>query len=172
VGVIPAAAAFSLAVVTMLVGLVGVILPVLPGLVLIWLAALGYGLVEGFANMTLWTFAGITLMTAAGVSADIWLTQLGARLGGAKLKSQLAGLAGGAAGALVFLFFGGITAGLGAILGSIAGVLGAEYLRARNWEDALRAGGGWLLGWLASTVLQLILGVLIIALFVWQVLAR
>ena len=161
-------AAFSTAILVMLIGLVGIILPVLPGLILIWLAALGFAIVEHFARIDPWTFGVLTLLAIVGVSADVWMSQLGARLGGATTKSQLVGLLGGVIGALLFLVFGGISAGLGAFIGSIAGVLLAEYLRLKEWQPALRAGGGWLLGWLASTIFQLTMGGLMILLFVWQ----
>jgi len=160
--------AFSIAILVMFVGLVGVILPVVPGLALIWLGALGFAVVENFASIDLFSFIFLTLLAIVGVSADIWMTQLGARLGGATFRSQLVGLAGGVIGALLFAVLGGISAGLGAVLGSIAGVLGAEYYRSKNWEQALKSGGGWLLGWLASTCFQFVIGGLMIAIFLWQ----
>ncbi len=161
-------AAFTIAMMVMIIGLVGVILPVVPGLVLIWLGALGFAIAEKFASIDPLTFAFITIMTLIGVSADIWMTQLGGRLGGASFRSQLMGVAGGIIGALLFLVFGGISAGVGAIIGSIAGVFGAEWFRYRDWGRAIRSGAGWLLGWIASTLLQLTVGGLVIALFVWQ----
>jgi len=161
-------AAFAIAMMVMIIGLVGVILPVVPGLVLIWLGALGFAIAERFASIDPLTFALITIMIFIGVSADIWMTQLGARLGGASFRSQLMGVAGGIIGALLFLVFGGISAGLGAIIGSIAGVFGAEWVRFRDWGRAVRSGTGWLLGWIASTLLQLAVGGLVIALFLWQ----
>ena len=162
-------AAFSTAILLMLVGLIGIILPVLPGLVLVWLGALVYALVENFSSIDPWTFGALTLLLLVGVTADIWMSQLGAKLSGATLKSQLIGLVGGVVGAVACLIFGGLAAGVGAIIGSIAGVLLAEYLRLKDWGQALRAGGGWLAGWLASTLFQLTLGGVMIAIFVWQV---
>lgn len=46
------AAAFFIALAVMLVGVAGVLMPALPGIPLIWLAMLGYGLVEGFREMS------------------------------------------------------------------------------------------------------------------------
>jgi uncharacterized protein YqgC (DUF456 family) len=153
----------------MLIGLVGVILPVLPGLILVWIGILAYALVENFASIDPLTFAALTLLALVGISADIWMSQLGARLGGANWRSQLIGLAGGIVGAVIFLFFGGISVGLGALIGSVAGVFLGEYWRYQDWHKAFRSGGGWLLGWLASVVFQLIIGGTMIAVFVWQV---
>lgn len=162
-------AALTVALFVMLIGLVGVILPILPGLILVWLGALGYALVEGFDTIDPLTFVALTILAVVGISADIWMTQLGAKFGGASTRSQLLGLAGGLVGAIGFFFLGGVTAGIGALIGSVAGVFLGEYWRYADWNKALRSGAGWLLGWLASVILQFVIGGAMIALFVWQV---
>jgi uncharacterized protein YqgC (DUF456 family) len=162
-------AALTIALFVMLIGLVGVILPVLPGLVLVWFGILGYAVVEKFAAIDPLAFVFLTLLAAVGITADIWMTQLGAKLGGASWRSQLLGMAGGLAGAIAFFFLGGISAGLGALIGSVTGVLLGEYWRYEDSAKALRSGAGWLLGWLASMVFQFAIGGVMIAIFVWQV---
>ncbi len=178
------AAAFTAAVFLMLVGLLGVILPVIPGLVLVWVGALIFALVDKFSIIAPWTFIGLSVLAILGISAEIWMTQLGAKMGGATFKSQLVGLMGGILGALLIPLLGGlleallgpllggilagILAAFGAVIGSIIGVLGAEYYRLREWNQAFRAGCGWLLGWVASTLFQLFIGALMIILFLWQ----
>ena len=183
-GLLGEAAAFSAAVFLMLVGLLGVILPVIPGLVLVWLGALIFALADKFSTITPLTFIGLSALAIIGISAEIWMAQLGAKMGGATFKSQLVGLVGGVLGALLIPLIGslleallgpvlggilaGILAALGAVIGSILGVLGAEYYRLREWNQAFRAGCGWLLGWFASTVFQLFVGALMIVIFLWQ----
>lgn len=180
-------AAFTIAFFVMLVGLLGVILPVIPGLILIWLGALGFAIAEKFQSIGPLSFLALTLLAILGISADIWMTQLGARLGGAVLKSQLMGLAGGVVGALLGPtlgglaelvlgpvlgpVLGGILAALGAVIGSIVGVLAAEYRRLGDWHQAFRGGCGWLLGWLASIFFQFLIGGAMIAIFLWQAFA-
>ena len=183
-GLLGETAAFTVAVFLMLIGLLGVILPVIPGLILVWVGALIFAIVDKFSIITPWTFLGLSLLAILGISAEIWMTQLGAKMGGATFKSQLVGLVVGVFGALLIPLLGGllevllgpllggilagIFAALGAVIGSILGVLGAEYYRLREWNQALRAGCGWLLGWLASTLFQLFIGALMIILFLWQ----
>ena len=184
-GLLGETAALWVALFLMLVGLLGVILPIVPGLVLIWLGALVFAIVEGFSRISPLVFGFLTVLTIVGISAEIWMTQLGAKFGGATFKSQLAGLAGGVAGVLLVPLMGGvfevllgpilggilgvILAALGAVIGSIAGVLGAEYHRLKEWNPAFRAGCGWLLGWLVSVIFQFSVGVLMIGIFLWQV---
>ncbi|MBN1317117.1 MAG: DUF456 domain-containing protein [Anaerolineales bacterium] len=162
------AAVFTTVILVMLIGLLGIILPVLPGLVLIWLGVLVFAIYEGFRSIDPITFSVLTMLTIVGVSADLWMSQLGAKMGGARFKSQLAGLAGGILGALSMVFISRIGAGVGAIIGSIAGVLAAEYHYNKEWPAAIKAGAGWFLGWLASTIFQFVIGGIIFALFVWQ----
>lgn len=145
----------------MLVGLLGTVLPVLPGNVLILAGALIYAVVDRFQTVGWPTLAALAALTLLGAVADWWLSSVGARLGGASIWSILAGLTGGVVGLLLFSLPGGI-------VGAVLGVFLAELARLRDWRQALRAGGGWLAGWLASGVLRVAVALAMIAIFVWQ----
>jgi len=155
--------AFALTLVAMLVGLIGIVLPVIPGTVVIFLAALLYALFEGFQTVGWPTLVLLGLMTTVAVTADIWASSIGAKAGGASGWSVVAGLVGGLVGFIVFSLPGGL-------LGAILGVLLTEILRLGDWRQALKAGGGWALGWALATVVQLGLGLAMVAIFIWQVL--
>lgn len=146
----------------MLIGLLGTVLPVLPGTVLILLGALFYAVLDGFQSVGWPTLLVLALLTAVATTADIWVGGLGARAGGASGWSILAGLVGGFAGLVFFNL-------PGAIIGAILGVLILEIVRVRDWRKALKAGSGWAAGWLLSVLVQLGLGLVMIAIFVWQV---
>jgi hypothetical protein len=88
--------AFWLTLGVMVVGLVGTLVPVLPGVELIWLAALVYAIAERFATIDPLTFAALTALAAIGITANIWASHLGSRLGGASWQALLAGLGLGA----------------------------------------------------------------------------
>jgi uncharacterized protein YqgC (DUF456 family) len=156
--------ALILTLLVMLVGLVGIVLPVVPGTVLIFLAALGYALVEGFQAIGWPTLVVLGVLTVIATTADLWASSAGAKIGGASGWSVVAGLIGGLLGLIVLSL-------PGAILGAILGVLAVEIVRAKDWRQALKAGGGWAIGWALSTVLQLGIGLIMTAIFVWQVLA-
>jgi uncharacterized protein YqgC (DUF456 family) len=162
--------AFWIALVAMAVGLIGVILPVVPGVGFIWLVTLGYAIAERFATIDPITFAVLTVLGAIGVSADLWMSHLGARFGGASVWSLLAGLVLGAIGAIVGLVFLGVGAVPGAILGTVLGVILAEWYRRRDWREAFKVGGGWLIGCTLSGVVQFLIAVLMILIFIWQAL--
>lgn len=174
--------AFWIALAAMVVGLLGVILPIVPGVGFIWLVVLVYAIAEKFATIDPITFVVLTILGAAGTTADLWLSQLGARIGGASGWSLLAGLALGVLGAILALVLGVVGAALGlawlsigaipgAIVGAILGVFLVEWYQRKNWREAFKAGGGWLVGCTLSGGIQLIIAILMILIFVWQALA-
>jgi len=160
--------AFWLTLGVMLVGLVGTLVPILPGVELIWLAVLVYAIAERFASIDPLTFAVLTALAAIGMLANFWASQLGSRLGGASWQALLAGLGFGALGFIIGLFVGGIGAVPGGLIGSLTGILLVEYLRRRDWKGAARAGTGWLVGCLLSGFIQMTVGIVMILIFVWQ----
>lgn len=149
------------ALLVMLLGLLGTVLPVLPGAILIFLAALGYAILDGFRTVGWPTLAILGVLTLVASATDLWVGSVGAKMGGASGWSVAAGLLGGLVGFVVFSL-------PGSILGAVAGVLISELIRLKDWRQALKAGGGWALGWLLSVVLRVGVCVVMIAVFVWQ----
>jgi uncharacterized protein YqgC (DUF456 family) len=164
--------AFWVALAVMCIGLIGVLVPLVPGTALIWVAALVYALAEEFTLIDPISFAVLTLLGGLGLTADIWVSQAGGKIGGASWQSLLAGLGLGALGFFIGLFFGGIGALPAGMIGMLAGILLYEYSKQKDWKEAARAGVGWLAGCLFSGVVQLTLSLAMILIFVWQVMGR
>ncbi len=161
--------AFWLALIAMVVGLAGTVLPALPGIALIWIAAAIYAVAEGFATLTPVAFGVMTVLAAIGLVSDFFLTQAATRVSGASRKAALAGVVGGIIGFVLGSFIGGIGAAPGGIIGALGGVVAVEYLNRKNLRDAIRAGGGWLAGCLASRLAQFLIALAMVVIFVWQV---
>lgn len=151
----------AIALILMGLGLLGIVIPMMPGTILIFAAALAYAFFDGFQAVGWPTVIVLGLLALAATSADLWATGMGARAGGASGWSVLAGIAGGLIGMVVLSL-------PGAIAGALLGVVGVEVARVGDWRKALKAGGGWLAGWLVSAVLQLAIGLIMIAIFYWQ----
>jgi uncharacterized protein YqgC (DUF456 family) len=151
----------TVALIFMFIGLLSVLLPLVPGVTLIWFTALIYAIAEGFEKVDPITMVVLSLIALPGITADIWVSSLGAKVGGASLWSIVASLLGGVIGFLVFNV-------PGAIIGSLAGLMAVELLRAEDWRQALKASGGWVVGWLLSTAIQIAIGLIMIAIFWWQ----
>jgi uncharacterized protein len=113
----------------MAVGLIGTLLPLLPGLPIIWAAALVFGLAEGFDRPGAVAFTLITLVGVAGVSAGLILPHRRVAARGAPASTVAAGVVLGIVG-----FFAIPVVGL--VLGAVGGVLLAERARTGDWDVA------------------------------------
>lgn len=163
--------AFWVALAAMVIGLFGVFVPLVPDIAFIWLVILVYALAEGFATIGPFTFVVLTVLGALGFSAEYWMSQAGAKVGGASGWSLLVGVLTGALGLVVGLIFFGIGAIPGAIAGTLIGLVGSEWYRRRDWRTALRVVAGWLVGYLLSIGVEFSIGMAMILIFVWQALA-
>lgn len=152
-----AIAIWSLTALLMLTGLVGVIVPLLPGTTLILIGVIIHKLVLPL-DLSWLTVGFVALFWALSIVADILGTLLGTRwFGGTKW-----GMAGAGGGALVGVFFSLPALILGTVLGAVA----AEKLLARRTgRQSLKAGLGAATGFVLSTVARLGCAVAMIALF-------
>ena len=87
-------AIFGITLLLLLIGLFGLIVPIFPGLAVMWLSALGFGLVKGFSTLGIWMFVLITLLAIAGSLVDNLLTTVGSRQGGGSLVQHSDGRCG------------------------------------------------------------------------------
>ena len=118
--------------IAMFVGLVGSVLPALPGVTLIFISALVYAFFTGFEVVGGWVVALLGLFAALALVADFVGTSYGARRFGASNWGTAGGAIGGIVGALAGLLFLGIGSLFGLIICSVGGVFLGEYLRRRR----------------------------------------
>lgn len=150
-----------LTVLTMLVGLFGLIIPIFPGNVVMWLAALVYGLVFGFGRLGVLMFAIITLLMLAAVTADNVLMGAKAREKGAAWSSIILALLAGVIGTMIVPPIGGlIAAPLVLFL--------MELKRLGSADEAKAVVKALLIGWGLAFVVRFGLGVIMFALWgIW-----
>lgn len=154
-----------LTVLTMLVGLFGLIIPIFPGNVVMWLAALVYGLVFGFGRLGAIIFAIITLLMLVAVVADNVLMGAKAREKGADWGSIILALIAGVVGTMIFPPIGGL------IAAPLALYL-AELQRRRDAEEAMNVVKALLTGWGLAFVVRFGIGVVMLGLWgIWAYLA-
>src|SRR4030042_2918413 len=85
----------------MLVGMFGLVVPVFPGLVVMWLACLGYGVATSFhSTLGIILFIFLTVLMIVGSVVDNLLMGVGARRGGASWSTILVALLAGVIGTL------------------------------------------------------------------------
>ena len=143
----------------MLTGLFGLVIPVFPGLVIIWLAALAYGLAAGFGTLGGWMFVLITLLAIGGMLVDNVLMSAGAKKSGASWLGMAVALLGFSLGTLIVPVVGGL------VLGPLA-LFAFEYYRHRSRGRALDAVKGLAAGWGLSLLARFAIGVVMIVLWV------
>lgn len=157
------ASIFWITLVIMLVGLFGLIVPIFPGITVIWLAFLGYSLVTGFTRLG-WVLFGInTALFIIGVTIDNILMGAKAHKEGAAWSSLALGMLGGILGTIFFPPIGGI-------LAAPLVVLLLEYLRRRDINQALHTLRGLVIGWGASFIVRFFIGLVMIGVWLaWAV---
>ena len=146
---------------TMLFGLFGLIIPVFPGNVVMWLAALVYGLVFGFGRLGGIMFAIITVLMLIAAAADNVLMGAKAREKGADWGSIILALVAGIVGTLLIPPIGGL------IAAPLVLYL-AELQRRRDAEEAKKVVIALLTGWGMAFAVRFGLGVVMFALWgIW-----
>jgi uncharacterized protein YqgC (DUF456 family) len=155
--------AFWVTLVVMLLGLVLLIIPIFPGITVIWAAALIYGFVAGFDMLGIVVLVLITLGMIAGISADNILMGAGARSGGASWLTIIVALIAGIVGTILLPPVGGLIA-------IPLSIFLLELLRVREWRGAWRATRGLALGWGLSFLVRFGIGLVMIAIWLgWAI---
>lgn len=162
-GIFGEALLFAAIIVLMLVGLIGVIVPILPGIFLIWLGVFLYVWQTGFEVISLPLFLFLTLLVLVSGTSDMWLPYLGAQRKGAAKRSYLFATVGAIVGSFIVPI-------IGTIIGYVVGMFLGEYHKHGDRDTAVAVSWGGLKGWGIATVFQLVVGVIVIGVFVWQVL--
>jgi uncharacterized protein len=152
-------------VVVMGVGVIGAVVPGLPGTILIVTAIVIWGIAHGFAGLSI-PIAVAVLVLLGNMGVDLLATYLGARQAGASHWGQIGAIVGlflGILGLLPALPFGGPL--LGILIGPLLGAIVGEYLYRRDLNLAVKAGIGIVVGSLIGNVIQGILAIVAVAVF-------
>lgn len=138
-------------------GVVGTVLPALPGAALVWLGLLLAAWADGFARVSGWTVALLGLLAVATYPIDLVAAGLGARRMGASRWA----LAGAVVGALVGVLFG--LPGL--LLGPFVGAAAGEYWTVRDARRAGRVGAAAAVAFVLGTAAKLAVVAAMLGLF-------
>ncbi len=149
---------FAVTQIAMLVGLFGSLIPIFPGPFIMWLAALGYGVLSGFDSVGVVIFIMISVLMVGGGLVDNLFMGAGARKGGAAWGTIIVALIAGVVGTILLPPFGGI-------ITAPAAILLLEYLRLRDLNQAWQALRGLATGWGFSFVVRLGFGLVIMILW-------
>jgi uncharacterized protein YqgC (DUF456 family) len=142
----------------MVAGLLGMIIPFYPGLLIIWIGALLYGLIYGFGNVGIVLFVVITILGLIGSVIDNIITGLGAHHSGVPWLTILCtGLVG------FLLTFLNPLAGLAAV--PVVLFL-LEWRRLGEFSLAKSSLLGLIKGWLSGLLARVAVGFLMVILWI------
>jgi len=148
---------YVIGVALMVVGLVGAIVPTLPGIPLIvggvWLIA---G-VDRYHHLGLWWLLGIAVVGAIGLTLDLLAGAMGAKRVGASKQAVWGALVG----TVIGVFFGLPGLLLGPFVGAVLGELAAGNTVLRSTHVGV---GAWL-GLIFGTIMKLVSSLMMVALF-------
>jgi uncharacterized protein len=153
----------AIALTVMLVGLFGLLIPVLPGLVIIWVAALGYGIYAGFGTLGWVMFGIMTVLMLVGSFVDNILMGTKAYKQGAAWWAILIALVA----AIVGTFLIPIPV-IGGVFSALLALFLVEWARRKNAKEAWKATLGMLEGCGWAVVIRFIIGLVMIGLWmIW-----
>lgn len=143
-----------------LTGLLGTVLPVLPGIPVAFAGMLLAAWVGGFREISVFTVVLLGLLTVASVAIDLLASALGAHRAGA---SKMA-IVGASLGSLLGLIFFSLP---GLIIGPFIGVMAVETAKGKSVREAGKIGFATWLGMAVGVALKIGLAFSMLGIFLF-----
>jgi len=147
------------AILLMIAGFLGIILPFLPDLILIFSAILLYAIFDGFQKISPTMVVIFGIFVVFSFFADYLTILFGAK----KFGASFAGIAGAIFGLISGILIPGF---IFIIIMPIVGAIIGELISGKQWRDAARVGVGSFLGYFFSAFVKIILAAIMIAWFI------
>lgn len=147
-----------LAIVFFVIGFIGTVLPILPGVILVFSGMVLYGIFTNFHTLNIYFFLlqGVAMILIFGI--DFIASTIGTR----KFDGSKQAALGGAVGIILGLI---ILGPLGMAIGPFIGAVGVELISGKNLEQSIKSGFGSLIGILGGTILKLFAEAIMISYF-------
>ncbi|TBL71618.1 DUF456 domain-containing protein [Paenibacillus thalictri] len=153
--------AWVLVIALFVVGMLGAVYPVLPGVLAIFGAFFVYGLMISFEPFGLWFWLIQSTIVAAVIIGDYVISALGVKKFGGSRASAI----GSTIGVIVGPF---VIPAVGLIVGPFLGAMIGELIIGANFRQSVNSGLGALLGFFSSVVVKVVLQIIMVILFfIW-----
>jgi hypothetical protein len=146
---------YAIVLLIMFIGVMGNLIPGIPGTPLILTGAVGHQLYFGYVSW--WWVAALAALGLVALGLDYLATLIGAK----KLGATWKGMVGAMLGIIVGLFFPPV----GLIIGPFVGAMGFEWAFGKEARESAKAGAGAVLGMALGVVGKLVCSVVMFALF-------
>jgi uncharacterized protein YqgC (DUF456 family) len=145
----------------LVVGMIGAVYPILPGVLAIYAAFFIYGFFFGFSAFGLWFWSIQTLILLVIIVADYAVSAYGVK----KFGGSRASIIGCTIGIIIGPF---VIPVAGLIIGPFIGAFIAEIMKGSSPRHALKASTGALIGLFTSTFMKIILQlIMIVIMIIW-----
>jgi uncharacterized protein YqgC (DUF456 family) len=147
----------------MLLTLITVVVPVLPGLLAPFLITIIFGFATHWRTLSSSEFIILAILFGVSLIAHYVSGMIGAKLSGASSRSLVYGLIG--------MILGCVALPIGPFIGLFFGILFGEVLRLKTYNQALKAAAGSLLGIAGGILVNILLGITFIIcflIFAWK----
>ncbi len=152
-----------------ILGLIGAVVPLMPGPIIIWAGALVWAWGDGFVRIGWPTLLLLLVLALLAWASDFLLTMVVGRKSGASWRAIGGAIVGGVVGGLLLSGVIPIIGSLvGAVLGALIGTFLIEYLATRSSEAALRAMKAYIGSMALAALVEVIITITMVSIFVWQ----
>jgi uncharacterized protein YqgC (DUF456 family) len=141
-----------------LVGLAGIVLPALPGTILVFAGIVLGAWIDDFARVGWFALAAIAVLAVLAWLMDYVAAMLGAKRAGASRQAII----GAAIGTVAGIFMGIV----GVLFMPLVGAAAGEFMARRNRHEAVRVGIATWLGLMAGMLAKFVLAFMMIGIFV------
>ena len=145
-----------------IVGLLGIFIPGLPGTGLVFVGTLVYAWGTGFQAIGWGTLLLFLFLTILAMAVDYGAGLLTAQKFGASKQGILGSVIGGIVGLVIFNI-------PGLILGQLIGVILGELMFGRKMKESMKSGFGVFVGYLLGSIAKVIITTLMIIIFYFKV---
>lgn len=147
-----------LAVLLIVVGVVGTLVPAIPGVLAVFGGMLLAAWIDGFERIGWITITILALLTALSLLADV----VGGLLGAKRVGASPLALLGAAIGSVVGVFYGLV----GALMAPFFGAAAGELMTRGKLAQAVRVGVGTWIGFVLTLVARMIIVLAMIIVFI------
>jgi len=144
---------------TMVAGLISLLSVIIPGLTIIWISALIYGLLSGFTTVSIILFILITVLMLIGNVVDQFMMGTKAKNSGASWLSIFLSTVAAFIFSILFPPFGGLIAALIVLMG-------VEMIRVKDWRKAARSSREMAIGCASAIAVRFGIGLLMIGIWI------
>lgn len=144
-----------LLIIFLVIGLFGTFIPLLPGLWLMCISILAYGVFDGWHDYSISFFVVSLILAILGNLVDFGGSVLGAKKFGASSIGSIGTIVGGIVGSVLAKV-------PGAFLGGIFGTLFGELYHKKSVKSAMKASAGTMVGMAVSALAQFLIGLVLL----------